>query len=733
MALVSVKAEDLCIQYFGKWTNEGGRRYTRSRFSTVFFTFRGDSVELSAVTGPGQGRTAVYLDAHPPEIIDLRSSGTETKKVFERRDLSGRTIHWLSAAALCSEADGVCGLEIAGFSAEEPVDYPVWIRERMDAEYRHIRTGGKRWTGEGEWKAVPYRAKTPSAGVRLLAGPVRELFDRNIANLKHCFSLPDYCEGEPMEFMKPMQLPHTGKGWSSWLPASNEGRMLAGAAQALRWEEDGELRNIVETVIGHIKERMREDGYFNYYPEEVSYAIRHYPRNLHNEEVQIVAALSERKNYDRVFWTRGLLAAHLAGNPDALALARRMYDWFNAADEFLPDLLLGANATNGLPGGPLMYHSPAGKAEDLITSKRYLDQDYWMEALAEKQPLALSHYPGERPHCYDLLAFEALADEYRATGEQKYLDALLGGWELYRDNYKHQGGATAICEAEGPYPPKSYYITTGHNGETCGSVFWIWINHRLMQIYPGEEKYAGEIEEAIVNVILACRTEAGHTRYHNRLHGKKEEGLNQNTCCEVSSTNLISSLPEYIYMTGDDGVYVNLFLNSELDHEGFHLRLETDFPKSGAIKIVILSGGEYTLRIRIPAWVRRELPLLVNGKEALSAKGGVYAALHRSWQEGDTIGFTLPFILRAAEYTGFDQSEDNKSRYALYCGPVLLALTGNFTETEIPHLAFSPEALEQNLIPQGNLRFKVKDHDIYRFIPYYAVQDEVFTCFPILG
>jgi DUF1680 family protein len=732
MAL-SVEANDPCIQYFGKWTGDGGRRCTKSRFSAVFFSFRGTSVELFVLTGPEKGQAAVYLDGKPQGIIDLRGAETETKKVFERQGLSGGALHWLWAAALGGQADGPCGLEIAGFAAEEPVDYPEWIRECMEAEYRLIRSGAKKWTGPGEWKAVPYRAETPSGGIRLLAGPVRELFDRNIANLKYCFSLPDYCEGEPMEFIKQMQLPHTGSGWSSWLPGSNEGRMLAGAAQALRWEEDGELRNIVDAIVARIKERMREDGYYNYYPEEVSYALRHYPRNLRNEETQIVMGLTERKNYDRVFWTRGMLAAHLAGNPDALALARRMYDWFNAADEFLPDLLLGANATNGLPGGPLMYHSPAGKAEDLITSKRCLDQDYWMEALAEQQPLALSHYPGERPHCYDLLAVETLADEYRATGEQKYLDALLGGWELYRNYYKHLGGATAICEADGPYPPKSYYITTGHNGETCGSVFWIWINHRLMQLYPGEEKYAGEIEEAVVNIMLACRTEKGHTRYHNRLHGKKEEGLNQNTCCEVSSTGLISSLPEYIYMIGQGTVYVNLFLNSELDHGGFKLRLETDFPRNGAVRIRIQSGGDYEIRIRIPAWAGGELPLLVNGKETLMVAGGAYAALRRPWQEGDTVSLDLPFTLRAAEYTGFDQSEDNSRRYALYCGPVLLALTGNFAETKTPCLAFSPEELEQNLIPQGELEFVVKDNPAYRLIPYYAVQDEVFTCFPLMG
>jgi DUF1680 family protein len=283
---------------------------------------------------------------------------------------------------------------------------------------------------------------------------------------------------------------------------------------------------------------------------------------------------------------------------------------------------------------------------------------------------------------------------------------------------------------DGPYPPKSYYITTGHNGETCGSVFWIWINHRLMQLYPGEEKYAGEIEEAVVNIMLACRTEGGHTRYHNRLQGKKEAGLNQNTCCEVSSTNLISSIPEYIYMIAEGAVYVNLFLNSELDHRGFRLRLETDFPRSGGVRLRIKSPGDYELRIRIPAWVAGALPILVNGEEALRAQGGTYAGLRRSWQEGDRISFDLPFTLRTAEYTGFDQDEGNRSRCAFYCGPVLLALTGNFAETGTPCLTLSPKEPEKDLIPQGNLQFTVRNNPGCRFIPYYAVQEEVFSCFP---
>ena len=106
-----------------------------------------------------------------------------------------------------------------------------------------------------------------------------------------------------------------------------------------------------------------------------------------------------------------------------------MYDWFNASP-YLPDMLEGSNATNGLPGGPLMYLSPVGVASDLIIAERYYDQDYSIHALRNRDQLSFSHYPGERPHCYALLGLEAFIDEYLATGHEKYLDSgdgRLGG------------------------------------------------------------------------------------------------------------------------------------------------------------------------------------------------------------------------------------------------------------------------------------------------------------------
>jgi len=421
-----------------------------------------------------------------------------------------------------------------------------------------------------------------------------------------------------------------------------------------------------------------------------------------------------------------------------------MYDWLEKAEEYLPTMIVGTNATNAGPGVPLMANSDAGKPEDMLTAQKYFDQDYFFRTLTEGQSMAFSAYPGHQPHCYALLIVETLVDEYRATGEKKYLDAMLGGWEIWKKYYKHIGGAAAICEVDGPYPPGSYYLTTGHNGETCATVFWCLINMRLMQLFPGEEKYAAELEEALFNAIAACRTsEGGWTRYHIRFHGEKEWGRNFNTCCEVSSTMFIPTIPGYLYSADEAGVYVNLFIASEYEGKNLCIVQKTEFPYDGTISLQVKgkTQKEQTLRIRIPSWQKASVEIQLNGQTVTTGQPGSYAEITRVWGEKDAVSFTLDLSPRFVQYTGFDQPGDNTDRYVMLCGPTMMALTGvekeevlplrnRLTiEPTIPRIYKKPEDVLKEMKEESPLHFAL---DRFRFVPYYALDKEYFTCYPII-
>ena len=481
--------------------------------------------------------TSISINNSYKRSIRTRLQRRLAQVLFEKTGLSTQRMHTLRIEVRREKRPDATGnvQQIHGFEVSEAMNYPEVIRQAAEVELKAIVAGTKPYLAPETWKPVAYAATAPAKGVTLEPGLLRECFDRNIAYLNRCFAAPNgtYCDMKKIE-----------GSWLVDLPGSSEGRMLGGAAHTLRWGERADMRTIVDTFVNKVKSRQTADGWCLPYP---------------------IADIttSERSNYDRVGLTRGLIAAGMAGNPDAYGILRRFYDWFNTSP-YQPTLLRGGNCNNGHEGGLLMYFSPVGKKEDLVAVERYFVQDFFIEQAAQAEPLALDYYPLSKPHSYLILAFQAWLDHYRATGAAKYLDAAKGAWRIINGSYEHIGGTMAICESDpGTFPPKSYYLGT-HTGETCGSIFWADFNHRFLQLFPGEAKYADEIENVIYNVILAAQDAKGSIRYHNNLQGNKEGAGCINTCCEVMGVPFIARLPQYIYSVADDGLYVNLFAASSI-------------------------------------------------------------------------------------------------------------------------------------------------------------------------
>jgi hypothetical protein len=439
-------------------------------------------------------------------------------------------------------------------NTEEIKQYAAQFANKAAAELELIVSGKKPYLKPEQWKPVSYAATAPETGVTLDGGPMRTAFERNIWYLNAWMSR---CDGG-------RAFSNDKNWWETLLHASSEGRMLAAAAHTLRWGERADMRRIVDRLVQVVKARQRADGYCLPYDES----------QMAGDDN---ACRDERRNYDRVNLTRGMVAAGLVGNRDALEVMRKFYDWLYASP-YCAGLLAGPfdgtadkhnvvvgkerggsahNCNNGHEGSLLMYFSPLGRPEDLVAVERYFVQDFFIEASRRREALSLSHYPLHIAHSYVLLAYKAWLDHYRATGAAKYLEAAKGAWDIVHDHFLHIGGSLAICEhVYGGYLPDSFYIHTDgehHTGETCGSVFWADINHRLLQLFPGEAKYADQIEQAVFNVVLADQAPDGRIRYHARLDKKKEDPHAVNTCCEVMGSPFIASLPRYMYSIASDG------------------------------------------------------------------------------------------------------------------------------------------------------------------------------------
>ena len=602
------------------------------------------------------------------------------------------------------------------------------------------------------WRPVPLRAKAPLRGVEIGDGLFRTVMENNISYLLNSFSVAELLRPFRTRAGKanPPGLPPPIPFWDTDLPGSNAGRFLMGAGNALRWVEHPEVRRRLNEVVAGIAECQEPNGYaMGYHPDTIFY--------------------SERGNYTRSWVTHGLVEAGYAGNHTAFHILRGYYDWFDQCP-YLPELLRRAGqGVQGMIANTRTYFTPIGKPQDIQVIQRYYQENYWLEMLAQRDPAAIWQYPYDHPHCYLLTSITPYLDQYRATGEKKYLDAVLGGWELYHTRWQHIGGAISICEAYS-YPPKSAFLNL-QNGENCGSSFWISLNHGLHQLYPMEETYSNEIEKSIYNVHIAQQAGSVGIRYHANLNGKKELPTAINTCCEGQGTRQLGSLPEYIYSVAKDGLYVNLFASSTITwrqkRQSIQLQMATEFPFNSEVKIRLSAPvpTRANIRVRVPAWTAADMPIHINDTLAATGKPGVYQSLDRVWSDGDTVTFSLPMSPRLSLYTGIDQMPGGL-RYGLEYGPILLAVVAadvadhvgtppapaTAKERAFAHdtnigVAWNPggvvwpvnlpitaEEIVHRLrpVPGHPLHFAINGAPEYQYVPYFEIDEELFTCFPVL-
>ncbi|MDR3145080.1 MAG: hypothetical protein LBU21_02275, partial [Treponema sp.] len=129
--------EEGSIRYFGTWKTGGGRRYTGSAYSCCYFTFYGGTVQAYAISGPDKGICTIFLDGEYRATVDCYGEQEDRICIFETSGLPGSAPHNLVVAAGREKNEGSRGttLEIAGFAAEAPLDYPGELKRRMNTEY----------------------------------------------------------------------------------------------------------------------------------------------------------------------------------------------------------------------------------------------------------------------------------------------------------------------------------------------------------------------------------------------------------------------------------------------------------------------------------------------------------------------------------------------------------------------------------------------------------------------
>jgi DUF1680 family protein len=282
-----------------------------------------------------------------------------------------------------------------------------------------------------------------------------------------------------------------------------------------------------------------------------------------------------------------------------------------------------------------------------------------------------------------LYAASGATDYFAETGDPAYKKTLDSLWTdlTMRKMYITGGvGSRSAGESFGdPYelPSEQAYA------ETCAAVANVMWNFRLLTV-TGDSKYADVLEKALYNGANSGMSLSGTLYcYRNPLASNGEKlraAWYDTTCCPPNLERLFESLPGYFYATSRDGVFVNLYHNSELDWHlddgtGLKLTQATSYPWSGDVRFTVTPAhpSEFTIYLRWPAWAPA-VDVQVNGQPLTmtSFHKGSFMPVSRTWSKGDTV--SLNFVMQPTPMASNPRVADTYGRIAMQRGPLIYAL-----------------------------------------------------------
>ena len=187
--------------------------------------------------------------------------------------------------------------------------------------------------------------------------------------------------------------------------------------------------------------------------------------------------------------------------------------------------------------------------------------------------------------------------------------------------------------------------------ETCATVALAQWASRLGRLY-GDAQYADVVERGLYNGMLAGVSQDGTKFFYvNPLestgnhHRQEWFGC---ACCPPNSARTIASLGGYAYATGSNSLWVNLYIQGQVQAlvggENIRLDVKTDYPFDGKVilKTELNNAANFELHLRVPGWCEGA-SVSVNGKKVSSPmieRG--YFVLSRQWKNGDAVELVLP-------------------------------------------------------------------------------------------
>jgi DUF1680 family protein len=267
------------------------------------------------------------------------------------------------------------------------------------------------------------------------------------------------------------------------------------------------------------------------------------------------------------------------------------------------------------------------------------------------------------------------ARRYRVTGEARYRRIAEYFWHEVTERRSYCTGGTSDGEGWHQVGTLSKQLS-GYTHECCCTYNMLKLTRNVFE-WTADARCADYYERALFNGILGTEHPSdGQKLYYVSM----ESGLwklfgtplHAFWCCTGTGAESFSKFGDSIYFHDDDGVYVNLFIPSEVEwpEKGVRIVQETKFPEQSATKLTVKCTRpvRMALRVRVPYWVTSGGSAALNGRTLRNfAAPSSYLVLDRTWKDGDTVELTMPMRLHICAMP------DNHTVQAIMYGPLVLA------------------------------------------------------------
>ena len=283
--------------------------------------------------------------------------------------------------------------------------------------------------------------------------------------------------------------------------------------------------------------------------------------------------------------------------------------------------------------------------------------------------------------------YSGMADVAAETGDIDYQSAVMSLWNnMVNKKYYLTGGIGSGETSEGF--GGNYSLRNNAYCESCSSCGLIFFQYKMNLAYH-DAKYADLYEETMYNALLGSLDLEGKNFYYTNGLSSSQGRYQWHVCpcCVGNIPRTLLMIPTWTYVTGVNGIYVNMYIGSTIKVEkvaGTDVEMvqKTDYPWSGNISMTVNPkvSKEFTLYVRVPNRTTSELytptpvvtgikSLMVNGKAITPTIVNGYAVIKRTWKKGDKVDVVLP--MEVQKITADDKIEADKGRMALRYGPLI--------------------------------------------------------------